>query len=63
MSLCCRVGAWSDDVREGFGTYTLLSGDVYEGQYMADKKHGRGRFTPSGGSPQLGEWQDGVLIL
>lgn len=31
--------------KDGVGTYHYLNGNVYEGQWEKDKKHGRGTYT------------------
>ena len=45
--------------REGHGASTYPDGSVYEGEYMADVKHGRGAFLYPGGAADLVMFRDG----
>jgi hypothetical protein len=45
--------------REGFGRQKYEHGDVYEGEWTADKKHGRGTYTFREGGSYEGAWVDG----
>ncbi len=40
--------------------YTWQDGRRYEGNYILNKKHGRGVYTYSDGSKYNGEWCDGL---
>ena len=47
----------------GQGTYRFASGDVYEGQYENDKKHGQGKITSASGAVlQQGRWERGAFV-
>ena len=35
------------------------NGDVYEGEFVADRRHGRGRFLSTRGEEYDGSWADG----
>merc|ERR1711988_1424720 len=51
-----------DDKRDGNGTYTWASGDVYDGKWKDDKRNGKGTFTWNSGSWKgdvyVGEYKD-----
>jgi hypothetical protein len=42
--------------RSGKGKYCYLNGDVYEGDWRADKKEGFGNLKMSTGDNYEGEW-------
>ena len=39
------IGEWQEGVRSGKGEYTYASGDKYEGEFLGNAPHGRGRFV------------------
>ncbi|MDA9648853.1 hypothetical protein N9T54_00390 [Alphaproteobacteria bacterium] len=41
------------------GTYTWENGDEYDGDFLNDKKHGKGRYTWKSGSKYEGDWVNG----
>lgn len=44
----------------GRGRFTWADdGDVYEGEFKADKREGRGKFTFASGNVYEGEWKAG----
>ena len=44
----------------GIGKFTWPSGNVYEGEWMANRRHGVGKITDSKGVVRLaGTWQLG----
>jgi hypothetical protein len=43
----------------GQGKMTFANGDVYEGQWQADKKHGQGKMTLASGNVYEGQWEAG----
>ena len=43
------VGIWSFGLRSGKGILTLANGDVYDGHWKEDKKHGAGILDCSDG--------------
>ena len=45
--------------REGRGTYVYSTGDVYEGQWLANKRHGRGVLRYANGSIYEGQFVAG----
>ena len=47
--------------REGRGTDTFANGNVYEGEYKADKREGRGKYTLASGEVYDGEWKEGKM--
>mmetsp|Transcript_168429 Transcript_168429/g.323691 ORF Transcript_168429/g.323691 Transcript_168429/m.323691 type:complete len:262 (+) Transcript_168429:103-888(+) len=45
------------------GTFTYANGDIYVGQWKADKKHGRGAYSyAKDGTKLVGEWEKGRII-
>lgn len=38
-------GDWSNDSRNGTGTYTYTNGDKYEGEWSNNMRHGHGAYT------------------
>ncbi|CAM9639304.1 unnamed protein product, partial [Choristocarpus tenellus] len=54
-------GSWLAGGRSGMGTLYLPNGDIYEGQWLFDKKEGPGRFLYlSTRKIYEGEWVDGM---
>ena len=49
------------DVCVGKGRFTYSNGDVYEGDYANDKRHGHGVFTYYDGDKYEGEWKNGKI--
>ena len=45
--------------KEGYGTMRFDNGDVYEGEYKADKNDGRGTYRNASGDVYEGEWKGG----
>ena len=45
---------------EGRGTMVMASGDMYEGQWRADKPHGQGKYTVATGEVYEGELVEGL---
>jgi radial spoke head protein 1 len=55
-------GTMSHGVREGQGTYTFgVSGAVYSGNYVDNKKHGKGKMTFPDKSVFEGDWVEDVI--
>lgn len=52
-----RMGRWKPARREGDGTYTFVSGDVYEGQWTHDFMTGDGMMTFADGGYFEGTWR------
>jgi len=44
------------------GKLTLQSGDVYEGEYINEVPHGKGKMTYKDGKVEEGRWKDGKLL-
>ena len=58
--LCCIIFAWwrrkqkkkeveDEPANEGKGAFTLPNGDVYEGKFVGDRKHGPGKYSDAHG--------------
>lgn len=60
--MCCFLGAWKDDDRNGEGTLTYAHGDKYEGNFDKGKREGRGKYTFHGGSTKIGIYKNDVRI-
>jgi hypothetical protein len=43
-------------MRHGKGKWHMLHGDMYEGNYMNDKKSGKGTYLWKNGSKYIGEF-------
>ncbi|KAG2374572.1 hypothetical protein C9374_010591 [Naegleria lovaniensis] len=57
------TGQVKDGRRHGNGSFTYSNGDVYEGHWENDKKHGKGVYyfgSLKSGSYFRGEWKNGV---
>jgi hypothetical protein len=39
------IGNWENDKANGYGVYTHANGSRYEGEWVDDKQHGRGKET------------------
>ncbi|CBZ29330.1 phosphatidylinositol-4-phosphate 5-kinase-like protein [Leishmania mexicana MHOM/GT/2001/U1103] len=53
-------GSVRDGRIEGYGVYTYAQiGDVYEGEWKADLKHGQGCYTFANGDKYTGQWYMG----
>ena len=42
----------------GQGIFTFVYGDIYEGEWKENEKHGHGRITYANGSAYEGEWKN-----
>lgn len=48
-------------LKEGNGKYIFQNGDVYDGNWVDDKKNGRGKYYyASSGDCYEGEWRNNV---
>jgi len=47
-----------NQIKEGKGKYRYANGDIYEGQWVDNKKYGLGKFTYAAGSVEEGRWVD-----
>jgi len=55
------VGNFYNDVRWGYGEMSFLQdGSIYHGTWSNDKIHGKGTFTYSDGTIDMGKWRRGV---
>ena len=47
-----------EEYGEGFGKYTYLDGEKYEGEWKNGKWDGQGTYTSKDGEKFVGEWKD-----
>ena len=40
---------------------TYKNGDVYEGEWFNNLKHGKGQITYTNGDKQIGNWLNGIF--
>ena len=53
------IGQSFDGKRHGFGTYYYPNGDIYNGEWINDKKQGKGEITIArSGDHYIGEFQN-----
>ena len=56
-------GQWQMGDMSGFGVFQWPSGNVYEGEWLANRRHGLGKITDSkGNTKQAGHWQMGKFV-
>jgi len=53
------VGEWKNGVFHGQGTFTLPTGEKYEGEFKDGERNGQGTYTWSDGRKYVGEFKDG----
>lgn len=54
------IGNWVKDQRCGFGKYTYVNADSYEGEWQDHLRHGQGTYTYSQtGTKYVGRWVRG----
>jgi hypothetical protein len=46
-------------MREGFGVQRFAKGDIFEGEWLIDKMHGKGVLVHADGSAYEGIWEHG----
>jgi hypothetical protein len=46
----------------GNGKFIHADGDVYEGQWRANKKEGKGTMTSADGTKKEGQWKAGDFV-
>jgi len=51
-------GDWSNDIRNGFGTYHWCNGSLYAGQWKLDKREGHGTRTWPNGNKYVGDYKN-----
>jgi hypothetical protein len=59
-------GAFADDYKEGWGTYTwgersVFAGDRYEGGFALDRRNGFGLYVWASGDSYAGPWKDDAI--
>jgi len=55
------IGQWikGQEVKQGFGTYIWDDGDYYQGNWLNDNKHFKGKIVRSDGYMYEGDYQNG----
>lgn len=46
-------------MRDGFGVQKFAKGDIFEGEWLMDKMHGKGILVHADGSIYEGLWEHG----
>jgi len=49
-------------MKQGFGKYFFGSGEGYEGEFVANKFHGKGTYVYSSGQTVTGIFENGKLV-
>lgn len=53
----------AEDKGESDGTFTYANGDIYVGQWMQGKKHGKGTYSyAKDGTKLVGDWVEGKIV-
>ena len=55
-------GEWVDGIKQGAGTYTFGSGDVFTGTYENNVRHGEGHLKKMDGEERSENWKEGKLV-
>lgn len=55
-------GEWVEGIKQGNGTYTFGSGDVFTGTYENNVRHGDGKLVKMDGEERTENWKEGKLI-
>lgn len=55
------IGHFSDNKKDGWGTYSFNNGDQYYGRFEDGKINYQGTYTYSDGSETIGDWKNGIL--
>ena len=56
-------GQWQQGDMSGYGMFKWPSGNIYEGEWLANRRHGQGKITDSiGRVPKQGSWQMGKYV-
>ena len=56
------MGEYKNNKKDGYGTFTFLSGEQFEGEFKDGKKHGNGKTTFPKGSKYEGEYKGIALV-
>lgn len=60
---CVYTGFWSEGKRDGVGKMIYADrGDVYEGEWMADRRHGRGIYFRSDGRADVARYDSHDVV-
>ena len=51
-------GEWVDGLKQGKGTYTFGNGDIFEGTYENNRRHGPGFLKKTDGEHREENWKD-----
>lgn len=55
-------GQWENGVKQGKASYTFASGDVFEGNYVNNQRHGPGKLTKVDGEIREENWKEDKLV-
>jgi hypothetical protein len=56
------VGDWENGVKKGRGVYTFGNGDVFDGEYDNNVRHGNGELKKADGEERTETWKEGKLL-
>ena len=56
------VGDWVNGIKQGNGTYTFGTGDVFSGEYDNNVRHGAGELIKIDGEERTETWKEGKLL-
>ena len=49
-------------MKQGQGTFQWADGQIYTGQWLNGKQHGKGVLTSLDGIPRMGVWENGKRL-
>ena len=55
-------GSFMNNLKHGFGIYTMPNGEKHEGHWKDNKKHGKGNFTNIRGQVKTAIWNRGSIL-
>ena len=55
------TGTYTENMKNGEGSYEWASGDSYTGSYVNDVREGYGTYTWANGESYTGEWKDNYM--
>ena len=56
-------GGWENDLQHGPGTFTLINGSKWEGEFVKGKAVGIGKYTSMSGHEDQRKFDDNCIIF